>query len=82
MTPGDDLEVILDHWVRPVPRDTFGYPAVRGMGVVGGVVISSYAMEVVTLNDVREYFGMRPAPGGDVLYAEYVQDQRRKEYVI
>lgn len=82
MRPGGDLGVVLDKWARPVPRDTFGYPAVKGMGVVGGVVISDFAMEIVTLNDVRAYFGMPPVPQGGVLYAKYVRGQQRAGYVI
>lgn len=80
---GDGLEVVLDPWVRPVIRDTLGYAAAPGrMSVVGGIVISDFAMGIVTLNEVRAYFGMTPVPHGGVLYAEYVQDQQRKAYLI
>jgi hypothetical protein len=76
-------QVVLDEWARPASRDTLGYPAAPGrVSVAGGLVISDFAMGIVTLNEVRAYLGLPPVPHGDVLYAEYVQDQRRKAFLI
>jgi hypothetical protein len=83
MRPGGDLEVVLDTRMRSPAADSFGntYPAVP-MSRSQPAVVSEYAMETVTLNDVRAFQGLRPVPEGGIFYADYVQDQRKNGYVI
>jgi hypothetical protein len=83
MRPGGVLEVVLAGWARrpECPEDAYGnsYPA--PMFRSQPVVVSEYAMETVTLNDVRAFQGFRPVSEGGILYLDYLQDQRRKGLV-